>query len=136
MTPSDYLERLSNGETVYVIDVQDQDESLAKKGTVTQLDGQRRYPLILLWSNVYKDPRGSGLHIAKSPREIFTHDEVRAALYECGVHNYLEQTHLNEVEEIVADQALNRAILTPILGELIISRMADDWLRNPLDPEY
>ena len=136
MTPGDYLERLSNGETVYVIDVQHKNDSLVKKGTVTQLDGKRRYPLILIWPNVYKDPKGSGLHIAKSPREVFTHDEVWAALYEDDTLNHLVQPYLKDVEEIVEDQVFNRAILTPILGRLIISRMADDWLRNPLDPEY
>lgn len=135
-----YRERLTEGDIVYLAEGQGATGSpnqpiAAKKATVlsTHYQGEaRHYPIVLLWDKVDKDPGKNGFASSKSPRELFTEEEIiRTIRDEVGPLGIDNRT----VDELIADPVTNRE-LAIALAAASLRKMADDELRNPGDPEY
>lgn len=136
-----YRSRLHKGDVVYFVEGEGvtgstSDRPVVKKANVssTELpDGhERRYPFVALWDQVDKDPKGLGFNVAKSPRELFTEEEVKRAIRQ---HEGPLGIDDRQVDALVVDPLTNQE-LTAVLGGVVMQRLAEDLLRNPSDPEY
>jgi hypothetical protein len=93
---------------------------------------ERHYPFVSLWDSVDKDPKGLGMSVAKSPRELFTENEVMRAIVQ---HEGPLGIDERPVDALVTDP-IARQELTAVLGGIVVDRLAQDELRRPGDPEY
>jgi hypothetical protein len=136
-----YRSRLNKGDVVYFVEGEGvmgspSDRPVVKKASVssTKLPGgyERHYPFVALWNQVDKDPKGLGFNVAKSPRELFTEEEVQRAIRQ---HEGPLGIDDRPVDALVVDPLANQE-LTAVLGGVVMQRLAEDELRNPGDPEY
>ena len=136
-----YRSRLHKGDVVYLVEGEGvtgsfSDDLSVKKASVSSMNlpgGQERhYPFVALWDEVDQAPEGTSVNVSKSPRELFTAEEVMRVLrqYEgpLGADD-------RPVDALLADPLANQE-LAAVLGGAVMQRLADDELRRPGDPEY
>lgn len=131
----EYRERIKEGGIVYfaepnnVTGARIPDFALVvKKATVINAEKERRYPIVLIWKDVDEEPEG-GISVAKSPRELFTPEEL-PLLIASG-----KELQNKTIDNLVKDAVSNRR-LAHILSEVARERLGDNHKRNPRDPEY
>ncbi len=128
-----FRERLTEGQIVYlaepdnILGARNPDFNLVvKKASVTAASG-RHYPFVIPWEDLTKEPT-RGMNVSKSPRELFTTDEIKSIAERQG------EFKGREIDDLIADPATNRR-LAIVLSEETRERMGDDFTRNPKDPE-
>ncbi|QQS18409.1 hypothetical protein IPL68_07530 [Candidatus Saccharibacteria bacterium] len=136
-----YRSRLNVGDIVYFVEGKGvtgspRDPLVVKKASVSATtlkgDSVRHYPLVALWDQVDIDPKGLGYNVAKSPRELFTPEEVLRAIRKQDGPLEIDD---RPVDALIVDPITN-GDLTAVLGGVIMHRLLDDELRNSGDPEY
>lgn len=132
----EYRDRLHEGQVVYfaqpnnILGVHAPDSTLiAKKATVTGAEEGRRYPLVLIWDDVSSDPKGTGIIVGKSPRELFTVEELQSLIVD-------RKEFQNKIIDDLVKDAVSNERLAYILSGVARERLGDDHKRNPRDPEY
>lgn len=130
----EYRERIKEGNVVYfaepnnVVGARIPDFTLiVKKATVLHKEG-RRYPLVTIWEDVGRDPEGLGICVGKSPRELFTVEELQSLIAD------RKEFQNRTIDDLVKDSVSNRR-LAHILSEVARERLGNDFKRNPRDPE-
>ncbi len=131
-----YRERLVEGEPVYFVglnnlnDVFSADsEFRVRKGSVERVDPDYYYQSVALWSDVNERPMGAWVSETKSPRALFTVDEVNTIL---KTNQRLEE---KAIDSLVQNTQANRKLASALFG-VFIERMSDDLVKKPFDPEY
>ena len=130
-----YVDRLSEGDLVFVVEgdsVNDSvnDKPVVKKARVIQVGWEGRRmdrPRVLFWRNAYEDPGGGGMSAGKLPHEVFTQEEMWKAIHQ---HDESLAIGSRSLEDLVEDPISNRD-LTVVLGSVVIERLAEDETRNP-----
>lgn len=134
-----YRERLTEGDIVYFVEGESfigTGPLVVKKASVTSTsmpnNQARRYTMIAPWESIDKDPKNSGMRVARSPRELFTDTEVQRALNQYEGPLCIDG---HPMDALITDPLAN-VELVGVLGSVVINRLADDELRRPHDPEY
>lgn len=135
---SGYRKRLSEGDVVFFVEGETmlgQGQLTVKKGLVSStslpLGHDRRYLTVTIQDDLDAESM-LGVAVTKSPRELFTTEEVARVLQNDVGPLSSDQ---RRVEDIIRDEiALHD--LTSILGGAAMSRLVEDEIRNPGDPEY
>lgn len=132
----EYRDRIKEGQVVYfagpdnIIGARMPDFTLTvTKATVVRAEEGRQYPLVLIWEDVSRDPKGLGINVGKSPPELFTDGELQLLIAD------RKEFQNKGIDSLVQDAASNRR-LAHILFEAYKERLEDDFIRNPLDAEY
>lgn len=132
LSNADYRERLKTGGTVYLIDGEDAmggGTLTIKKGTLDASD-EKRYPTVMLWTTLNSGEGVTGL--TKSPRELFTADEVIETI-EARDPSVLPVSP--DLLDTLLEDSICRRDVVAVLGQEVIARLADDELAHPGDPE-
>lgn len=136
-----YRSRLIEGDVVYFVEGEGitgsrSDRPVVKKASVSSTlssgGHERHYPIVALWDLPDIDPKGRGVNVSKSPRELFTLEEVQRAIRQLEGPLGIDD---RPVDALIIDSLSNQE-LTAVLGGVVMQRLADDELRNPGDPEY
>ena len=136
LTPQEYRNRIKEGQVVYfaepnnVLGRKVPDFTLTvRKATVINAEEGRRYPAVLRWNDASSDPKGTGISVTKSPRELFTEEELKSLTVE------KKEFQNRGIDNLIGDVVSNRW-LAHILSETARERLGDDFKRKPNDPEY
>ncbi len=134
-----YRQRLTKGDIVYFVEGENSigaGDLAVKKATVDSTTGpggwKRHYPSVSIWDNPSEEPKGAWVSIARSPRELFTAEEVARVLRD---QEGPLASDTRPVDELLVDPIAGKE-LAGALGGAAITRLAQDELRRPGDPEY
>lgn len=148
-----YRERLKPGDTVYFVEIRSKspldydripkeaeldhgvtdDPLVVKKGIVNQTITSKGQELARPYISVGKlADLPVPLVTSKSPRAVFKPDEVATLLNERLI--YSDVIAVTKVEDLIEMNSSNEDLVGMLGGE-VINRMANDFVRNPEDPE-
>jgi len=134
-----YRHRLAEGDVVYFVEGENSigaGDLTVKKATVGSTTGpggwERHYPFVNIWDNPSEEPRGAWVSTSRSPRELFTTEEVARVLRD---QEGPLASDTRPVDELLVDPIASKE-LAGALGGAAIQRLAQDELRRPGDPEY
>lgn len=133
MSRQAYRERLKADDVVYLVEGEGalgHGSLTLKKASVMGPESEgKRYPYLALWKAPDSGPGVSG--VSKSPREVFTEQEVIAV---AEVRDPSLLVSGREVD-VLAQDPIVLADLVAVLGQEVVSRLAQDELAHPGDPE-
>lgn len=122
----EHKDRINPGQIVYftepdnVLGARTPDFTLVvKKATVKLVGEKHTFPVVLIWNDIDKDPKGMGTAVAKSPEELFTEEELQLILKQAKNKGIFQSWG---IDDSIRNASSNRK-LAPILSEAVRERM-------------
>lgn len=115
---------LTEGQTVYFVEpnnalgAQSPDFTLEVKKACVEDVGNRQFPILIIWRDLDKEPE-IGMSVAKSPKELFTPEEVQDLASE------MKEFADAGVDDLVRDSSANRK-LAFALSSIVQERVKDN----------